>query len=300
MSSVVILINNYNYEDFIGDSVKSALFQTYKRKRVCVIDDGSTDKSLQVLRQLKTEHPELEIYEKENAGQLSVFNAGVDVIGDSEWVFLLDADDVYSLDHVEQVLKRASEETSMILVDVQPFSGVLPLEKNPSQKCDEAVIINVPKSAHITRSLGKAIGRQTSALALRNNLYRKIFPYQPESDWIISADQVICRSASILGAHKRFIKNIAINYRIHENNRWHKSGKKINRKNRRIAVKRVHASMQRKSTEKPLPRNAGVFPYRALLEILSVPRQYRKLVGIPSVTYFIMSVIFSPIRKRKY
>ncbi|MEO0970397.1 MAG: glycosyltransferase, partial [Cyanobacteria bacterium J06639_18] len=42
---VSILITNYNYADFLGQAIDSALGQTYKYTEIVVVDDGSTDNS---------------------------------------------------------------------------------------------------------------------------------------------------------------------------------------------------------------------------------------------------------------
>jgi glycosyltransferase involved in cell wall biosynthesis len=46
---VNIVINNFNYAEFLPDSIESALSQTYPSCSVTVVDDGSTDESSEVL-----------------------------------------------------------------------------------------------------------------------------------------------------------------------------------------------------------------------------------------------------------
>ena len=46
---VSIIINNYNYQNFISQAINSALNQTYHRVEVVVVDDGSTDNSREVI-----------------------------------------------------------------------------------------------------------------------------------------------------------------------------------------------------------------------------------------------------------
>ena len=46
---VSILINNYNYGRFINEAIESALAQAYERIEIIVVDDGSTDNSLEVI-----------------------------------------------------------------------------------------------------------------------------------------------------------------------------------------------------------------------------------------------------------
>jgi glycosyltransferase involved in cell wall biosynthesis len=48
---VSVIIPNYNYAHFLKETVESALSQTYSNIEVIVVDDGSTDNSLEVLAQ---------------------------------------------------------------------------------------------------------------------------------------------------------------------------------------------------------------------------------------------------------
>ena len=48
-----IIIVNFNNADFLNQSLKSALNQSYKNKEVIVVDDYSTDHSLKVLKTFK-------------------------------------------------------------------------------------------------------------------------------------------------------------------------------------------------------------------------------------------------------
>jgi len=87
---ISIVINNYNYADFIGDAIRSALAQDYPEVEVIVVDDGSKDHSREVIRGLGDRI--IPVF-KENGGQASAHNAGFRVCSGSVIIFL-DSDDV--------------------------------------------------------------------------------------------------------------------------------------------------------------------------------------------------------------
>jgi glycosyltransferase involved in cell wall biosynthesis len=93
---VSIIIDNYNYERFVGEAIDSALAQTYGNIEVIVVDDGSTDDSRRVIagygERIKT------IF-KRNGGQGSAFNAGYRLSRGSI-VSFLDSDDVHLPDAI--------------------------------------------------------------------------------------------------------------------------------------------------------------------------------------------------------
>ena len=65
---VSILINNHNYERFVAEAIDSALAQTHPAVEVVVVDDGSTDRSREVISRYGTS---ITAVWKENEGQAS-------------------------------------------------------------------------------------------------------------------------------------------------------------------------------------------------------------------------------------
>lgn len=97
---VSIVINNYNYGKYLKDSIDSALQQTYKNIEVIVVDDGSTDHSLEIIEEYKDKVTSIL---KKNGGQASAFNAGFKVCK-GEIICLLDADDIFLPNKVATVV----------------------------------------------------------------------------------------------------------------------------------------------------------------------------------------------------
>ena len=99
-----IIINNYNYGVFLREAVDSALNQTYLNTEVIVVDDGSTDRSREIIASYGDQIiPVL----KGNGGQASAFNAGF-AASRGEVVFFLDSDDIL-LPTAEKTLPSSSE-----------------------------------------------------------------------------------------------------------------------------------------------------------------------------------------------
>jgi glycosyltransferase involved in cell wall biosynthesis len=96
---VSIIIDNYNYAEYVGAAIRSALEQTYPHTEVIVVDDGSTDHSVSVIRGFG--HRITAVFQ-ENQGQSEAFRAGWNVCR-GEIVTFLDADDALRPDAIETI-----------------------------------------------------------------------------------------------------------------------------------------------------------------------------------------------------
>ena len=87
---VSVIVNNYNYAAYLGDAIESALRQDYLQKEVLVVDDGSTDRTQDVIAGYGSRI--IPIF-KTNGGQASALNTGFSA-SRGDIVLFLDADDV--------------------------------------------------------------------------------------------------------------------------------------------------------------------------------------------------------------
>lgn len=89
-----IIIPVYNKEAYISRSIQSVINQTYKNYEIIIINDGSTDKSLEICESFKKKYPCITIYNQKNCGLSIARNSGLDLaIGD--YICFLDADDIF-------------------------------------------------------------------------------------------------------------------------------------------------------------------------------------------------------------
>jgi glycosyltransferase involved in cell wall biosynthesis len=97
-----ILIENYNYADYLGDAIESALAQDYNNFEVVVVDDGSTDDSREVIQRFGKH---VKTVFKANGGLASAFNAGVSN-SQGELIFFLDSDDSADRNRLSKVIDQ--------------------------------------------------------------------------------------------------------------------------------------------------------------------------------------------------
>jgi glycosyltransferase involved in cell wall biosynthesis len=96
---VSILIPAYNAEEWIGDTITSALAQTWPRKEVIVVDDGSTDQTLAVARRFATNA--VSVSTQTNQGAAATRNKAFSLC-QGDYVQWLDADDLLSPEKISR------------------------------------------------------------------------------------------------------------------------------------------------------------------------------------------------------
>ena len=98
---VSILIPAYNAEEWIADTIRSAIHQTWPHKEIIVVDDGSKDRTAEVARNFAPN--EVTVVSKENEGAAATRNRALQICR-GEYIQWLDADDLLSHDKIERQL----------------------------------------------------------------------------------------------------------------------------------------------------------------------------------------------------
>lgn len=112
---VSIVVPVYNVESYLPKCLQSICEQTYKNMEVILVNDGSTDSSLQICRKY-VETYGWSLVDKENGGLSSARNAGLkEAVG--EYLFFLDSDDWLEKDAIE-VLVCLLEEYNADIVEM--------------------------------------------------------------------------------------------------------------------------------------------------------------------------------------
>lgn len=103
---VSILIPAYNAAPLIAETLHSALNQSWENSEIIVVDDGSTDATLERVRSIKS--PKIKIIPQENRGQSSALNRALHE-AQGDYLEFLDADDILAPDKIERQMKMAQE-----------------------------------------------------------------------------------------------------------------------------------------------------------------------------------------------
>src|ERR1700746_3048195 len=105
---VSILIPAFNAEKWIADTLRSALGQTWERKEIIVVDDGSSDQTLAIARRFESEFDSLRVIAQRNQGAAAARNTALSH-SQGDYIQWLDADDLLARDKIATQLRALGE-----------------------------------------------------------------------------------------------------------------------------------------------------------------------------------------------
>ena len=119
MHKITIVSPVYNVEKYISNFINSVINQTYKDFELILVDDGSTDESINIAEKiLKNSDLDYRIIKKENKGQSSARNAGLKV-ATGDWIVIPDSDDTLQKDYLEVMYnKTLLSNIDLIICDI--------------------------------------------------------------------------------------------------------------------------------------------------------------------------------------
>jgi len=104
----------FNSEAFISETISSVINQTYKNWELFLIDDFSTDKTLEIVNQFLPQNPNIKLIENNfNSGAAISRNKGIEA-SQGEYIAFLDADDLWKPEKLEVQIKFMQTENSDI------------------------------------------------------------------------------------------------------------------------------------------------------------------------------------------
>ncbi len=109
---VSICIPTYNRKEYLGETIDSILAQTYKNYEIVIVDDGSTDGTEEMIKQL--DFP-VTYYWQENGGDAAARNKLIE-LAKGEYISFIDSDDLLMPDAIERMLWTMQAETEDVVV----------------------------------------------------------------------------------------------------------------------------------------------------------------------------------------
>lgn len=269
-----LLLSNYNYAQYIEEALQSVFSQTVPFDEVIIVDDGSTDSSLDVINAFVKDQPNATVISQPNQGQLACINTGF-ARSSGDIIYFLDSDDVLTDRYLEKTLSfhEKFEDCDYLFTAVQKFGNSQEIRAYWKDYC--AATGDIGFSFLRTLYGKELIGVPTSTISAKRYIIEKIIPFNNCNckEWKICADDCLAYGTSLVGARKYFITEPLVRYRVHNNNHW--AGIKQSKSNmyqKKISAARLIASI---SQELNL---TGDFGHLIMREFRSLPKKDYSIV----------------------
>lgn len=112
--TVSIIIANYNFAKYIGDALESVRVQSFRDWECIVIDDGSTDDSVKIIKRFCRRDARFRLIQKNHGGVSAARNAGLD-IARGDYIAFLDSDDCFT-DYAMEMLVHIARTTGADMI----------------------------------------------------------------------------------------------------------------------------------------------------------------------------------------
>lgn len=110
---VSVIIPAYNAEKFIAETLNSVLSQTYKNIEVLVVDDGSQDRTAEIVKSFAQKDHRIIFLQQANVGVAAARNLAIQK-SSGEYIAPIDADDIWDTLKIEKQLKLMLESESSV------------------------------------------------------------------------------------------------------------------------------------------------------------------------------------------
>tara|TARA_E500000178_G_scaffold60649_1_gene57242 strand:+ start:6571 stop:7497 length:927 start_codon:yes stop_codon:yes gene_type:complete len=190
---ITVIMSVFNGSKFLAESIQSILDQTFKEFEFIIINDGSTDNSLDIIRSFESADSRIKVISKLNEGLAKSLNTAIS-ISKGEYIARMDADDISYKNRLEKQYEFMQKNKSIDLcgcsMDIIDELGNVTSEKIQASNNHEILKKRFFQSPilHIT-FFGKKL------FFLKNNGYREEFKYAQDYDLVmrgIDAGAKIC------------------------------------------------------------------------------------------------------------
>ena len=114
-NNITVIMPTYNAEKTVKEAVNSVIAQTVKNWELIVIDDGSTDNTINILTELaKSDSRICFLKNEKNCGVSYTRNRAV-ALAKGEWIAFLDSDDIWQRKKLEKQLELAENHPEMVV-----------------------------------------------------------------------------------------------------------------------------------------------------------------------------------------
>jgi glycosyltransferase involved in cell wall biosynthesis len=247
---VSILIPAYNSEAWIADTLRSAIGQTWQRKEIIVVDDGSSDRTAEVAQRFASAG--VAVVSVPNQGAAAARNHALK-LSQGDYIQWLDADDLLAPDKIERQLAALKEGDSKRLLLSSPWA-YFNYRTNRARFVPTSLWHDLSPVEWLLRKMSENLHMQTGTWLTSRELADAAGPWDTR---LMSDDdgEYYCRIL-LASEGTRFVPESKVFYRVTSSSRWSYVGTSDKKKNALLLSMKLHVKYLRSLEESDRVRNA--------------------------------------------
>jgi glycosyltransferase involved in cell wall biosynthesis len=247
---VSILIPAYNAEEWIADTIRSAVSQTWSRKEIIVVDDGSKDQTAAAASRFASN--EVKVVTVKNQGAAAARNNALQ-LSQGDYIQWLDADDLLAPDKVERQLAALRETDGKRTLLSSPWAN-FNYRPQRARFIPTSLWQDLTPVEWLLRKMGENHHMQTATWLTSRELAEAAGPWDTR---LISDDdgEYFCR-VLLASEGTHFVPESRVFYRITPSNRWSFIGTSDRKKNALLLSMKLHIQYLRSLEESDRVRKA--------------------------------------------
>jgi glycosyltransferase involved in cell wall biosynthesis len=247
---VSILIPAYNAEEWIAEAIQSAIGQTWPRKEIIIVDDGSTDRTANVAQQFASK--EVLVVSTENSGAQVARNHAYK-LSQGDYIQWLDADDLLAPDKIERQVAALRETDSPRILLSSP-RGWFYYRTERAQFIPTSLWQDLSPVEWLLRKMGENLPMQTATWLTSRELAERAGPW----DTRLHRDQdgeYFCR-VLLASEGTRFVPEAKVLHRLAPSSRVSYIGASDKKKDSLLLSMKLHIRYLRSLEESERVRKA--------------------------------------------
>ncbi len=218
---IACIIPSYNHAKYVVEAIRSVLYQTLPPDRLVIIDDGSQDHSVDLIRAI--DDPRIQLVQQKNQGAHAALTRGLELSKDCGFISVLNSDDRYHPErfaHCAAYLARHPE-TELVCTRIRLIneSGVPVGKHDGRQRRLSRIWSNLKKSTDLAGSLGYGnYTKTTSNFFFRAGTIAAFRPYRFVHDYFAALTLAFRGTLAL-------IHHDLLDYRVHTANTIKAEGK---------------------------------------------------------------------------
>lgn len=193
IDEITIIMPAYNVERLLPATLNSILLQTYKNWHLIVVNDGSTDKTVDILDEYSSKHKNIKYITIKNTGSARIPRLKAASLSNSDWICNIDSDDIIEPTYLEKLVIRAKQTNSDIVSPTMyytTFEGKV-FNQVPDRGFDYNQVLTGKDAAFLTFKQGSGSMIACNGMLCRKELYDELlkdltsssYVYQDEVDF---------------------------------------------------------------------------------------------------------------------